>query len=120
MGLCAKHGVKRKPRLCCVPDCGKTAHSRRYCTRHGDGGRCKAPGCESYARRARVCCRHSNPPRKRWEDDVKMDEISMVESFVELFNTEDLVDHHQERHYLEWKKSIHPVDLGILHVLNHM
>ncbi|KAH9110617.1 hypothetical protein LEN26_001704, partial [Aphanomyces euteiches] len=58
--FCWRHATTKLKKTCSHPGCGKQAHARGKCVRHGGGRLCKAPNCSMYARHGSYCTRHSH------------------------------------------------------------
>ncbi|KAH9116155.1 hypothetical protein LEN26_003813, partial [Aphanomyces euteiches] len=107
-GVCATHGVKRKPRVCRVPDCEKSGQSHGYCIKHGGVQRCKVAGCTTFARTRGVCFRHNRLFKtKTAEKDME----ALADDLVDMPLTED------EPLGMEVEAGIDTLDLGVLQSL---
>ncbi|KAH9149227.1 hypothetical protein LEN26_004324 [Aphanomyces euteiches] len=56
--FCSRHATAGLKKMCAEPGCGKQAHARGRCVRHGGGRLCKTPNCIMHARHGAYCSHH--------------------------------------------------------------
>ncbi|OQR89307.1 hypothetical protein ACHHYP_06360 [Achlya hypogyna] len=83
--FCSRHSVHSPIKhLCDVSGCGRRAHAKAKCLRHGGARMCSVHGCETLARKRGYCWSHGKQLLRPIVDIVLQDFIVDVPAFLDV------------------------------------